>query len=694
MQQLPCGSYTNKTGDTLGPRLWRSHAFRAWKDSMKNLSISTRFIVIIAVTLATLAFLVFQLVSARWQVVENIQAERRGMELVTTIKPLLSQVALHRALNTVILSGGTGFEGQRDQLRARIDDLLAGISAQLAGQPATYAEVRKRLQALEAGWEALKRTDTRDAGSAFRAYDQWLDEAAFWLLDVADASGLSFTPWAETNLLQAYVVDTNVALASRIERLLGRAAGVAAKESLSAEEDRELQAYMSDVDRSFGRSSTALQRLSGVSAALAERLGAYQASGMPAYGKGLEAVVAMRDYYFPMSPQEVLATMNEALQFVQKMDAAATEAFNARLGAEETQLRREILVQAVLLLITIAFIVFVLLQFRHSLLKTVHAVSVGGSELADGNLAASVTTPSRDETAKIADAFNTMAASLRQAIGEVRGGMERLRQASETVGGAGTVINQAAEQQSGEARRIASATEQLTVSIQSVADRANQLESDARETGREAEHTMSAMRDALGAIELLDRAVQEIASASKEFIESAQGINTITSKVRGIAEQTNLLALNAAIEAARAGEVGRGFAVVADEVRKLSEQSAGAAAEIERITHQLSSRSGEVGGLVDSGVSALASTNQKVRSVAEFLHTTRERTQATATGMQDVATAVMEQKAATEDIARGLDHASQSAVHNHQAAARLVDSATELNRVIRAVEESLSRFRY
>jgi methyl-accepting chemotaxis protein len=204
---------------------------------------------------------------------------------------------------------------------------------------------------------------------------------------------------------------------------------------------------------------------------------------------------------------------------------------------------------------------------------------------------------------------------------------------------------------------------------------------------------MAAMRETLASIELLDSAVSEIAGASTEFIASAQGINTITSKVRGIAEQTNLLALNAAIEAARAGEAGRGFAVVADEVRKLSEQSASAASEIERITTQLSSRSGEVGGLVESGVSALANTDQKVKSVADFLQLTRERTLRTTAGMQDVAKAVLEQKSATEEIARGLEHASQSAEQNHGAAARLVESAADLNRVIVAVERSLERFR-
>ncbi|MCL4757996.1 MAG: methyl-accepting chemotaxis protein [Rhodocyclaceae bacterium] len=661
---------------------------------MKNLSISARFIIVIAATLATLAFLVFQLVSARWQVVENTRAERQGMEFVVAAKPLLTLVPQHRGLTASILSGAEDQVARRDKVREEVEALVSRTDTLLATYPASFEPVRKRFASLKGKWQELRDSDTRLVAASFRSHSDWMDESFVWLLGVADASGMSFNPWAESNLLQAFIVDTTSSLAEYAGRFRGRASGVAAKQSITTQEDRELRAYMTDVERSFERAMVAVQRLGLTNSALGEALATHLSASRAGYDKIREAAIAMLDAgYFPMTHRELFDGMTEAITSILAMEKVAIEAFNSRLDTEEERLKREIGIQTVLLLITIAFIVYVLLQFRHGLLKTIHAVSAGGAELAGGNLGVSVATPSRDETAKIADAFNSIASSLRQAIGEVRAGMERLRQASETVEGAGTGINQAAEQQSDEASRIASATQQLAVSIQSVADRANELEQDARETGREAGQTMSAMRETLASIEMLDRAVHEIASASKEFIASAQGINTITSKVRGIAEQTNLLALNAAIEAARAGEAGRGFAVVADEVRKLSEQSASAASEIERITTQLSSRSGEVGGLVDSGVNALASTDQKVKSVAEFLRATRERTEATTVGMQDVAKAVMEQKSATEEIARGLEHASQSAEHNHEAAARLVQSAADLNRVIAAVEQSLSRFR-
>jgi methyl-accepting chemotaxis protein len=661
---------------------------------MKNLSISARFLIVIAVTLATLGFLVYQLISARWQVVEHARAEREGMDLVVSVRPLLTLVSEHRALSAGILSGAGDLAGRRSELAAQIDERMAQTPKLLASQAEAYEPVRKRFEVLDANWKKLRASDTKLVAASFREHDQWMDEAAIWLLDIADASGMSFSPWSETSLLQAFVVNTSTALATRIERFLGRTTGVAAKQSITSQEDRELRAYMTDADRGFEQASVAMQRIAMTNNSLTETLSAQYQESYAAYEKAIEAAIAMLDTgYFPLPHQEILTIMTEATAHVSKMQEVAVDAFRARLEAEETVLKREIMIQAVVMLIVIVFITFVLLQFRHGLLKTINAVSAGGAALAGGNLGVSVETPSKDETSKIADAFNTMARSLREAIGEVRGGMNQLRQASTTVEGAGKDINRSAELQSDEAGRIAAATEQLAVSIQSVADRATELEQDARETGKDAEQTMAAMRETLASIELLDSAVSEIAGASTEFIASAQGINTITSKVRGIAEQTNLLALNAAIEAARAGEAGRGFAVVADEVRKLSEQSASAASEIERITTQLSSRSGEVGGLVESGVSALANTDQKVKSVADFLQLTRERTLRTTAGMQDVAKAVLEQKSATEEIARGLEHASQSAEQNHGAAARLVESAADLNRVIVAVERSLERFR-
>lgn len=81
-------------------------------------------------------------------------------------------------------------------------------------------------------------------------------------------------------------------------------------------------------------------------------------------------------------------------------------------------------------------------------------------------------------------------------------------------------------------------------------------------------------------------AVIEMATATKDVLQSGETIAEIVGNIDAIAFQTNILALNAAVEAARAGEAGRGFAVVASEVRALAQQSAAAARDIKALVFE------------------------------------------------------------------------------------------------------------
>jgi methyl-accepting chemotaxis protein len=156
------------------------------------------------------------------------------------------------------------------------------------------------------------------------------------------------------------------------------------------------------------------------------------------------------------------------------------------------------------------------------------------------------------------------------------------------------------------------------------------------------------------------KAVNDAARANdalKELSEAGQRIGDVIKLITGIAEQTNLLALNATIEAARAGQAGRGFAVVASEVKALSSQTAKA--------------TDEIGAQITAMQTA---TQRSIEAITGIETTTHEIGEISGV----IASAVTEQGAATQEIARSSDVAAR----------RANDAAVEVVRVGEATENT------
>ena len=208
----------------------------------------------------------------------------------------------------------------------------------------------------------------------------------------------------------------------------------------------------------------------------------------------------------------------------------------------------------------------------------------------------------------------------------------------ETVSSASTELEASADTLSGTAKRgqelatvVAAASEEASTNVSSVASATEELSSSITEISRQVQES------ARMAAEAVDQATRTNARVN-ELSQAAARIGDVVELINTIAGQTNLLALNATIEAARAGEAGRGFAVVASEVKALAEQTAKA--------------TGEIGQQV-SGIQA--ATQESVGAIGEISGAIGRLSEVASA----IAAAVEEQGAATQEISRNVQQASQ-----------------------------------
>ncbi len=312
---------------------------------------------------------------------------------------------------------------------------------------------------------------------------------------------------------------------------------------------------------------------------------------------------------------------------------------------------------------------------------------------ADGDLTRRVTIRSKDEVGQTAVAFNALIDGFIEIIRNVLSNSQRVNETAKHIAVTSTNITSSSRMQSEAAISTAAAVEEVTASIQTVAENSHIVLTLSEKSLKQTEQGNNSVAEMAQEIRSIESAVQQIAMAANEFVESTRTIASMTQQVKDIADQTNLLALNAAIEAARAGEQGRGFAVVADEVRKLAEKSAQSAHEIDKVTSKLDEKSMRVEQAIASGMQSLQSTHKYVDTMSAVLIEADAAVKESNLGVAEIAVSVGEQGKASRDIALHVEQIARMAESNHAAIEQSSRDIADLERMGSELHNAVARFK-
>ena len=282
-----------------------------------------------------------------------------------------------------------------------------------------------------------------------------------------------------------------------------------------------------------------------------------------------------------------------------------------------------------------------------------------------GDLTVTIDDEADDNVGHMAEALNSVIVTLRNNFAQISGTASALSSSAAQLTGLAEGMQRDAATSAERADAAVASSAEVSSSIQTVASAAEQMTASIREIATNATQAASV---ANSAVSVAASAQTTVASLGESSAEIGQVIKVITS----IAQQTNLLALNATIEAARAGEAGKGFAVVANEVKELAKATAEAT---EDISHKIEAIQSDT----ESAVTAIGEIAQVIGHINDIQTTIASAVEEQTATTNEIARSVTDAAAGMTGIADGAVEVAAAATETQKSTSESLGAATEVN---------------
>lgn len=394
------------------------------------------------------------------------------------------------------------------------------------------------------------------------------------------------------------------------------------------------------------------------------------------------------------------ATVGEDAQVFRRAEAAMNQAAEGT-----TQSSRQLCLDAAATyrwMRTLVFVVIALTILLSALIGRLLTASIAPpliraagvlEAVAAKDLTQEVLANSRDEIGRMTSSVSTAVATMRRLLQAMQGGIETLSAAASELSSQAANSADNARQQAKETSQIASASQQMASTVAEVSENAERACAASSEAARAASEGGAVIERTAGRMRSISASNEQTVVRMSSLAKRTEQIGNVVTTIKEISEQTNLLALNANIEAQRAGEHGRGFAVVAGEVRRLAERTRSATEEISNTIAAIQKETHETLRGMDEGRCGVAAGLEDSETALRMLNSIISLNRRSEEQIALIATAAMEQAAASKEISQSLSGISDVSSHVNAAAHETTEASENLSRLAADLNSEINGFR-
>lgn len=645
-----------------------------------------------------------------------------GIDFNIKLCSMIQHSQEHRGMASAYLNGDKGFskdlEAKDQELAADIKSIDEAMSVhqELFQSVKEWEEIKKDLSSIQGSLSTMTPADS------FSRHTEMIQK----MLDLSERISFNTKLNLQDDNPSYLLVDLATSVLPNMAEMMGQSrakgSGVAAKQSITGDEQLQLQNLVQQIDNYLAKGNKSMNLLlleDGETQKLNE-----------AYAKASESAAALtaiikKDF---INPDSITA---DSKQYFDLATASINDVYtclNAASGLLDSMGQSKVrdaesqknLLLAVSLLISL-LIIYLFTGFYLSIKQTIETISLGAGHVSDGDLTQHINLSAKDETLKIAESFNrvtnsfasltresqNMASTLNNSAEMLQNVTDYATNATQRIAEAMASVTEKTEMQLQSTSAVSQIMNHISVGVQEIAQNSSEVAISSGEMEQAVEKGYGSLKVLAGKMDSVQAKVEETGAVIDQLGERSKNIGEIIETIEAIAAQTNLLALNAAIEAARAGEHGRGFSVVADEVRKLAELSQEATENVSALIKGIQEDTKMSVGKMHVVKAETLHSIEQIKETEGIFGIISESTENVTSQIQGISASTEEISASAEEISATLFEVSSMAEGNSEelktvanstqeqlgAMEEVTASATHLNQLARDLEKITKSFR-